>query len=422
MKKIVSTTLALCCLGGVLAVENAAATIKLGDQIEVKGQMRVRYWNKKNVRYQGATNGDQDYFDNRFRAWVHITLPEEKISAHLRFDLNDAFWGSDNYGTSRWNKTIDPPVGKNADHDDTIEVNRAYLQITQSWYQIIGGLNFWKLGEKFSYENSGTGISIESQDLPVHLMVGYLLEDEGGSKSDVGEFADSKQYIAQIDKKINGQTVKAFLALAEDGKEGHEPQMFGVSASGKAGIFKYKAEFDYLGGELKDQYDYKGVQFWANAEAWLTEQFKLGGDVIYAQGSDDPANEKQISFVQDARASAWAFQIRGPFYTMDMPLGGGGELDPLKQSTGSIGGGIYAQYKVLENLSLFAQGVYLTAETNNAGSQTFENATVLSCAMQYHITNHADFAVGYSNSKMETSDDSRDEPRQDFVAMIRVKF
>ncbi len=421
MKKYFGLIVALFCIIG-LSATSAMAAIKINDQLSLKGQMRFRHWDKENRTFDSSsTSGQQDYWDQRFRLQVNF-VPQKDISAHLRFDFNDADWGAETFGSSRWNRSTDPAEGKTANHDDTIEVGRAYLQIAQPEFKIVGGLSYWKLGEKLSYENTGTGMTVESTSLPVNVRIGYTLEDEGGSRSDTGVNGDQSNFFIEATRKQSGHLLKAFYAMAKDDETKNEPWVIGVSGRGKTGIFKYFGELDYLGGEYENNFDFKGLQLWLNGTAQLSKKLKLGADLLYAKGSDDPTTERQISAIQDARSDDWGFQVRGPFYMMNLPIGGGDEMDPEDQSTGSVGGGIYAEYQLLEKLKTYAQVVYLAAETNSAPSQTFENVIIANVAARYNFTKNSEFSVGYSHTAMEHKGSLKDDPAKTLSFMIRVKF
>ncbi len=422
MKKCFSLwVVAVCCVMGVSAT-SAVAKIKLNDQLSVSGQMRLRHWSKENTTFDDSQeSGDRNYWDQRYRLKVDFKV-EEGISAHLRFDFDDAIWGAETYNSSRWNRSTDPAAGKTANHDDTIEVNRAYLVIEQPGFKIVGGLAYWKLGEKLSYENSGTGVAVESTDFPVNLRIGYTLEDEGGSTADHGDYGDQSNFFIEATRKQSGHLLKAFYAQAMDEETHNEPWVIGASGHGKQGIFEYRGEVDFLGGEYADNYDFTGLQIWLNGTAQLTEKLRLGADLLYAQGSDDPSTERQISAIMDARSDDWGFQVRGPFHMANLPLGGGGEMDPAEQSTGSVGGGIDLQYKLLEKLTAYAQVVYLSAETNAHPSQTFQSVTIANIAAKYNFTKKSEFALGYSYATMEHDGAVDDDPATTLVGMLRVKF
>lgn len=415
MKRLLGFLITLSCLIGMTA-GTAMATIDIGDKISIKGQMRVRFWDKTNVDYNDEATKQQQYWDQRYRLWVNVK-PEENIKAVLRFDFNDAMWGADSYQSSRWN-------ADGEGHDDTIEVGRAYLVVEQPDFKIVGGQNFWKLGNKLSYENSGTGITIESTKLPAHARFGYILEDELGSKDDTE--GDQRTFFFEVDssKLVKGHLFKAFYAKTNDDAKSFDAQLFGVSAKGNFLDKKlsYQAELDIIDGEEDGGDDVFGQQFWLEVAYKLTKKFTVGGHFIYAKGADE-AGEDQYDSIQDARADAWDIQTYGPYKTMYAPMGMADVLDPEAQNTGAIAGALYTKYRLNQKLEVYAQYLYVEAESNALASQTFQNADVLSAAARYYFSKKTDFAVMYGRSTMDVEGSTvHDDAEQVVSAFLRVKF
>lgn len=422
MKRIIGMLLALCCLIS-LSAGTAMATIKIGDKITVKGQMRFRYWDKANYDFNGADDHQHSYWDQRYRLWFDVQA-SEGISAHLRFDFDDARWGDESYGSSRWN--VDEEG-----HDDTIEVNRAYLVLAQpqSQFKIVGGLNYWELGNRLTYENSGTGVTIESTQLPVIFKFGYVLEDELGSRDDTE--GDQSNYFIQLDtsKLVKNHQFKIFYADADDNDKKFDAWVAGISAKGKFldNKLSYKAEFDVLGGEElgieeDERQDIFGQQFWLETAYEVSKKFTFGGHFVYAKGADNE-DEDQYDSIHDARADNWDIQTYGPFKTMYGPLGMADVLDPEGQNTGGIGGALYCKYKIFDKLETYFQYLYVEAESNDLESQTFENAAIATVAARYYFTKKTQFALMYGHATMDVEDSTvHDDPEQTIGAMLRVSF
>lgn len=430
MKRLLGLLITLGCLIGMTA-GTAMATIDISDQLSIKGQMRVRFWDKTNTDYNDVDSAQQQYWDQRYRLWVNVK-PDSNIKAVLRFDFNDARWGDDSYKSSRWNASGEG-------HDDTIEVGRAYLEIKQPDFKIVAGQNFYKLGNKLSYENTATGITLESTKLPVHVRVGYTLEDELGTRNDDND--DETTYFIEVDsaKLVKGHLFKAFYAFGQSGNtsnpsdadydladdDDYEVHLFGLSAKGKLMDKKlsYQAELDFLTGDKDNGQDIFGQQFWAEASYKLTKKATVGGHFVYAKGTDD-ADEDQFDSIHDARADAWDIQTYGPFKAMYVPMGTADVLDPEGHNTGAIAGAIYGKYRVLPKLEVYGQYLYVTAESDgNHSSRQFENADVLSAAASYFFTKKTQFSVLYAHTTMDVEGSTaHDDAEQVFAAMLRVKF
>lgn len=419
MKRFIGLVAALVCMIGMTA-GTAMATIEVNDQISIKGQMRVRFWDKSNVDYNDADSHQQQYWDQRYRLWFDVK-PQNGISAHLRFDLDDAQWGADTYGSSRWNASTDMNT---ADHDDTIEVGRAYLVIEQPQFKIVGGLNYWELGNRLTYENTATGITIEATQLPVSLRFGYVLEDELGSKDD--SEGDQRNFFFEVGSKklVKGHLFKAFYAKANDDDKSFDAQVFGVSAKGKFfdNKLSYKAELDIIDGEEEAGDDIFGQQFWLEAAYKVSKKLTVGGHFVYAKGADEEG-EDQYDSIHDARSDNWDIQTYGPYRTMYAPLGMADVLDPEGQNTGAIAGALFCSYRLLENLDVYAQYLYVEAESNDLESQTFQNADIATVAARYYFTKKTQFAVMYGHSTMDVEDSSvHDDAEKTVSAFLRVAF
>jgi predicted porin len=415
MKRFIGLVALLFCIIGMTA-GTAMATIEINDQISIKGQMRFRFWDKTNQDYNDVETHQQQYWDQRYRLWFDVK-PQEGMSAHLRFDLDDAMWGADSYGSSRWNASGEG-------HDDTIEVGRAYLVLEQPQFKVVGGLNYWELGNRLTYENTGTGFTIETTTLPARVRFGYILEDELGSKDDTE--GDQSNFFIEVDsaKLVKGHLFKAFFAKANDEDKNFQAQVFGVSAKGKLFDKKlsYKAELDILDGDEDAGDEIFGQQFWLNVDYKVTKKFTVGGNFIYAKGADK-AGEDQYDSIMDARSDNWDIQTYGPYTTMYAPLGMADVLDPEGQNTGAIAGSLFGKYRLFEKLDVYASYLYVEAESNALATQTFQDAMVATVSARYYFSKKTQFAVMYGHSTMDVEGSTiHDDAEKTMSAFLRISF
>jgi hypothetical protein len=383
MKKLIFVALAVVFAAGFIA-EAAIAD----ERLSLSGSMRVRGWIKDDFDFDGNSDDDERFWDQRFRVGATIQAAEG-VSGHLRFDFAEDFWGSDNWGGSRF------------DESSELQVDRAYLQIDKEMFTFRAGQQYLGLGQSIVYDNNGTGLMLQLK-LPVLVTLGFTKEDEGGSKVDQAATDDVDHYFAQVSWASDMFGVDAYYAKQTDGKPTDvEPHAFGAVVKANLGMFNVLVEGTIFGGDDAAGTDFIGTQFWGEVSANVTEQLKVGVDLIYAKGTDDP-NEDQLTFLTDF--GSFVLEDRGPFQTDISSLGADtvfdvGSVGAALGGTdhqGSLGAGIFADFAVMDGLMLQGQYMYLKAQEDNiAIGQIVDSISLFNIGAEYEIAPKATVAAQY---------------------------
>ena len=389
----------LCILLTVGFIAGVMADAAIADErLKLSGSMRVRGWMTDDFDYDSRVDDEENFWDQRFRLAAAIQASEH-VSGHLRFDFAEDFWGSDNWGGSRYGESSE------------LQVDRAYLQIADDWFTFRAGQQYLGLGQSIVYDNNGTGLMMMFK-LPVTITLGYTKEDEGGSKTDRNsptstalDTEDTDHYFAQVGWASDMWSVDAYYAAQlDDSPASDEPSVFGAVVKANLGMFNIGLEGSFFGGEVgtgASKVDYVGTQFWGEITANLTEQLKLGVDLIYAKGTDDPT-ESQITFLSDF--GSFVLEDRGPFQTDISTLGADTVFDVGsvgatlggEDHQGSVGAGLFADFAFMEGLMLHGQFMYLTAqEDNRAIGQVVDSITIFNIGAEYEIMPKATVAAQY---------------------------
>lgn len=443
MKKLFVAALAALFVFGLIA------QVAAEDRLSLSGSMRVRYWSQENYGdFDDSTAGDElDFFDQRFRLGAKITIAEG-VYGHLRFDFGEDYWGSPNWSGVRYGEASE------------LQVDRAYLEVDKEFYNLKAGQMLIGLGNYIMYDNQTTGIALTLK-LPVTITLGYTKETENGSKTDrdyigtvdgppfsldttTGEIVgtptaaamsteDVDTYLANIGYSTDMFSLNVFYAMVNDSTPADaEPWGFGVHGTGNFGMFGFNAELDTFGGDNAAGTDYVGTQFWADINAKLSDMIKLGVDLIYSTGTDDPT-EAKIVRVNEPAFGDWYIADRGPFNTDIAPFysDAGNIMEPFGQGTGAIAAGIYAEIMPMEGLNITGQFLYVAPEEDGAAWQYFDKAWVFNIGAEYEFAKNTAIAAQY-NYLAPSWDDAKaaaweggpvaDDAAQTFVGRLQVKF
>ncbi len=422
MRKWLCILLALGFIAGFVA-EAAIAD----ERLKLSGAVRVRGWITDDFDFDSTTDDEEKFWDQRFRMAAAIQA-NENVSGHLRFDFAEDFWGSDNWGGSRF------------DESSELQVDRAYLQIADDWFTFRAGQQFLGLGQDIVYDNQGTGL-MATFKLPVTIRLGYTMESEGGSRTDTSSptsaalnTEDTETYFAEVGWASDMWSVDAYYATqVDDSPAADEPSVFGAVVKANLGMFNIGLEGSFFGGEVgtgASKIDYVGTQFWGEITARLTEQLKLGVDLVYAKGTDDPTESQKV-FITDFED--WSLEDRGPFNTDILTLGADGVFDVgyvgaelgFNDHQGSVGAGIFADFAVMEGLLLQGQYMYLTPQEDNVAiGQVVESISLFNIGAEYEIAPKATFAAQYHYLSPDL--DSSVSPNADeataIVGRFQIKF
>ena len=351
------------------------------ERLQLKGTMRVRAWDKVNYS-DWDSNNDADkysYWDQRFRLVATINAAEG-VSGHLRFDFAEDDWGSDNWAGARYGEGSE------------LQVDRAYLQVVKGMFKVKAGQLYQGLGNSIVVDSNTTGLTVEL-NLPVKLTLMYAKFDENGSRTDDDAFGteDHDFYALNVNFTTEAFAVSAFYAMRDDKAAEDSNNVMGVRAVSAFGPVKLNVELGLFGGSNDTAgTDYIGQQLYGNAEMAAAENLKVGADIFYATGTDDP-DEAQLTELTDF--GSFVKSDRGAFETLIGPLPRN-EFDPFGENGGVTGFGIYANYIVAEPLLLQAHAGYFTPQED----VTIDNVTVFNLTAMYTLTPGATLSAGYNQT------------------------
>ena len=422
----------ICALFMVTGVAYAADT----PAFSLSGSAFVRYWSNDNGsggspvwvaedeygEPYGVTDLDREsYFAQRFRVAASFK-PAEGVSAYLRADFTDGTWGRD---TDFQVGSVARPVDGS---DSVIDVDYAYFTIDKEMYSARAGLQFIGFGNDIAVDADMTALKLDIK-LPVIITLAYGKVDEGDSVTDdEDDSKDTDFYGANLGYAAEAFSVNAFYATTKDDAIDDTKWVFGLQGAASLGVINLNAEFNYLGGENKDNtdgiddYDYKGIQFYLDANTNLSDALKIGAKFLYAQGNDD--DDVQLTCLSDwatftpssaeTQFDTWfsAFQSWDVF----APFG------DMGADTGVIGGAIYANFQAMEGLKLGANAGYYTPE-EDADTDDFSIMSFTAFAT-YDLAANTTLSGQYFYSNLDADDDILEDADayNGFVMELAVSF
>jgi hypothetical protein len=410
-----------------------AETAVAEDRLQLNGEMRVRAWDVSgkviDLEADTVEDSDESYWDQRFRVGSTINVADG-VKGILRFDFAEDKWGSDNWTGVRYSEAAE------------FQVDRAYLQVDKGMFSVSAGQQLIGLGNYIAYDNNGTGIKL-SLKTPVIVTLGYTKESERGSYEDESDDGteDLDTYLIDVGYAADNFAVHGFYASMMDGNDdGIEPNVFGVTGMFKAGMMTINAELNVFGGEI-ETIDVMGTQFWGNVEFALMDNLTVGVDLVYSDGNDFDSNEIKITALND-----WGdFHIadRGPFVTEITPMGGSDVFDPtpfaltdqlldlagvdefadggsvIGTQAGSMGGGVYATFTVMENLDLSGQVMWLTADASDG---IYDDVMTFNVGADWMFAPNSHIWLQYSKTDWSSDFDVLDDSYDVMVAQLSINF
>ena len=187
-----------------------------------------------------------------------------------------------------------------------------------------------------------------------------------------------------------------------------------------------------FGGEIGDA-DVMGTQFWANVEAAVMENLKVGADLIYSDGNDTD-DEIKITALEligvisvlwtavrstptSCQAASLTFSTRRlSVVGLDYPLEFGAQ-------GGSMGGGVYAVFTPMEGLDLSAQLMFLSADEDDIDDGfIWSDVTVYSIGAEWFFAPNTSVAATYHVSDWSSDIDAFDDSMDVIAARLQVTF
>ncbi|MEJ2155516.1 MAG: hypothetical protein P8X96_09290 [Desulfobacteraceae bacterium] len=408
MKKIIVITLALMMVAGLAYAE---------DRLSLSGSLFVRGWDEEgySAKYSKSydSNDEQGFWEQRFRLGGKIAVADD-VSVNFRMDLGEGIWGQDYTQGS-----VARPGTGNPDRVNTkLDIDRAYIHINKAHWELVAGQQFQGLGILQVYDVNSTGFTFRLKFDPVKVSLLYARFDEGGATTDDGVTEDTDRYGFNVSYTTDKFDGNFFYIMGNDGTPVDDsPWAFGLNGSLALGMMNLTGELAYLGGDTAaGAMDYVGLQAYLGANANITETIKLGGDIYYAQGTDD-ATETQLTNLGD-------WDDFTPFSFVGVPeivafvsaFPSWDAFDPFGISGGVIGADIYAEFALIEKLKFGARVGYFqpSEDANQPGAELIAyNAWI-----NYTIATNTDLGLYYMVSSVD--DDSATSFDDARVAIIQL--
>lgn len=394
MKKLLVALIAVAFVFGLVA-QTAVAE----ERLSLNGQMRVRAFYKDNNDLDSDADDTQNYWDQRFRLGATIA-PADGVKAVLRCDFGESVWGADDQDDGSSNQDL------------VVQTDRAYLDITKGMIHLTAGLQPFALGNAVAYDAQHTGIGLTIKTpLTITLVAAKVDEDttDSGDLTDEDGFEDIDHYALNLGYATDAFTVNVFYALQNDGRDdGISPNVIGVQGTFAIGPVNINAEINSFGGtnDIAD-IDYCGLQFWAVGTMSLSDALTLGAAVVYSDGNND-ADKEKLTYLTDDGSTVYA--DLGMMNTLISGVGPDDIFDPLSTDAGSIGGGIFAQFVPVENVTLFGNISYLTQAEELDATGEFESALVVNLSAKWAFTQAAAVEMQYHYVDATLADDVDTDP------------
>jgi len=408
MKKIIIIAMALMMVAGMAYAE---------DRLSLSGELYVRGWDQEGYASKlSMSYDDQDeasWWEQRFRLGGKIAVAED-VSVNFRMDIGEGIWGLD-YTPG----AVARPRGTGGayTHANTIDFDRAFIKIDKERWDFTAGQQYMGLGIVQVVDANATGFNLGLKFNPVKVSLLYARLDENGSTTDEGATEDVDLYALNVGYTGDTFSAKAFYAMGNDGTDvDNSPWALGLNGSMGLGMLNFTGELAFLGGDTDaGATDYKGTQLYLACDANITEALKVGAEIVYAMGTDDP-NERQLTTLAD-------WDSFTPF-SLNLPHMGGwvsafpnwDAFDPFGISGGVIGGDISASFGIMDNTLRFGAKVgYFQAEedVNLPGAEL----TAYNAFVQYMIATNTDVSVMYLVSSPDADNYDVDDAKAAIVQL-----
>ncbi|MBF0301685.1 MAG: hypothetical protein HQK73_01470 [Desulfamplus sp.] len=411
------------------------APVYADDRVNLSGEFRVRGWDISSQNY--TNNADSSYFDQRLRMGTKINVADN-VSIQLRADWGEGVWGSDYTGGGFVNDgaiVAGSAARPRKAFTNTIDVDRAFVDIKQEWWSLRAGQQYMGLGVNQVLDANATGFKFDLNFAPVVTSVLYAkISEDTGLIDDNDVKVDSEDqdfYALNVNYTCDAFTGNVFVAGLNDGTDtDNSPIMAGIQGSAKLGAITLLSELDFATGDTNDgDTDYMGTQFFLGGYADVAAGVNIGAELVYALGADPDDNEMQYSYF-----NKWG----DTFGPMDMNTPFAGELngycfvdvfDPfeiLQDSSGVQGILFQAKYSPMDIFSLGAKFAYLQPEEDIVVNTIDADASAISCNvwMKYTIATNTELWLTYLYTDIDV-DDSLDlqlEAQKVLVSQLAIKF
>ena len=404
----------------VLMVLALAAPAMADSPVTISGMYDVMGVTSNNAADQNAIvpdTSDADdvgYWFQRFRVGAKIQAADG-VTGNLRFDFAEGVFGQDQgFSPFRANDTTE------------LQVDRAYVDVNRGMLLVKAGLQFVPAGQTQVFRDNGPALQFILKT-PVSVRLAYIKASEGTGLSDDDTLGteDTDRYLLDIGYKSDAFKVNAFYVMQKDDSAlENEPNVMGVNFGTKVGPVALKSELAIFGGDTAANVDYMGTQLSINGNMKLSDKLSLGVDVIYSDGTDDPA-EAKITYMGNpfARFDAekgglmgWDNIIYGRVPAVNPAAAPGGFMngdffDPFQTESGALTLGVGAKFDPMDALTFIGMVHYMSASEDglsDAADKKFDSGYAVLLAAVYQLAPKTSLIATYHTIDADFTDAAGD--------------
>jgi hypothetical protein len=349
----------------VLVMVGMALPVIAEDRLSLGGEMRVRGWNT-NYDIDGVdTSGSDSWADQRLRIGGKIAVAEG-VSITFRTDITESNWGSGNtFGSGR---------------TGVQQWDRAHIDLTKGSIHLRAGQQYVAYGKTYAIDEQSNGIAADYVFGDSKLNAFFLLDDDNGGKDQADSFLTGARYSGKFDStalnffvgnyKQNGNDT-----VAEPNINDANVTLIGADVTLGLDAFTLAAELDYFTGDSSEtdatnsKLDAYGTQFMLDASMAASDALTIGGQFFYGLGDDEDVQYTGLGNgfggwdpVMDIGTDLSNEQISfgNPFNVAS--IAEYEQADLSITSAGSIGGRLYTNFKMSNDLKLGASAGYFVSE------------------------------------------------------------
>jgi hypothetical protein len=245
-------------------------------------------------------------------------------------------------------------------------------------------------------------------------------ENRGANSLTKTGLPEQEVYGASYDFKADGFTLKPMVSYHSNQSADANRLGLGVFATANVGPVGIKGEIDYFTGDrpatLTDpELDEKGLQLYVDGSAAVTDIIKLGLIGLYAQGQD--GDEVQVTEQNMTHFAEWHPEDYGP-WSGDI-IGDFDTFDPSGAGAGVIGGIVYSDVKVTDDLGLqFSAGYFQTEDDGIVDADGY----ILNAAASYVVAQNTRWLTHLNYRDFEDNDSNTEFSRFGVISGLVVSF
>jgi hypothetical protein len=397
-------------LVALLLVLGLAVPAVAEDRLKLAGSMQVRGFFVQDDN--GTDEMSHAWNDSRLRIGGKISVADG-VSVNFRFDANESSenssdaiaWGGDT-------STLPQYSNRRAD----IQFDQGYLQVEKNGYTLKAGqMYFGGFGITKIFDAVGAGFVLQKSGVTL-AWVKVSDENRGANSLTLTGLAEREVYGAMYDFKADGFTLKPMASYSSNQSQDANRLGLGVFATANVGPVGIKGEIDYFDGEqVGTGFDEKGLQLYVDGSAALTDIIKLGLIGLYAQGQD--GDEVQVTEQNMTHFAEWHPEDYGP-WSGDI-IGDFSTFDPSGAGAGVIGGIVYSDVKVMDDLGLqFSAGYFQTEDDGIVDADGY----ILNAAASYVVAQNTRWLTHLNYRDFEDNDSNTEFSRFGVISGLVVSF